>query len=253
MMIYRFIGNESFTLSTLRNGQLWFSKVEDFNDPFEWIFRYCINPERDKDAIRQYVNETTISLPLEERNIRYQSYIENHLVLENYFNRAFERFYIKGVCCFTEKENLINVLMWSYYANSHKGISLGFDDKEIKLEHIENFKNGCCIFEPSLKRVVYGNHKRCINPFDKNRPNILDTNYMKSKDWEYEKEVRIVSPKFGLHSFSKTNLKEIIFGIKTPLSLKESILEIVKNDKEYSNVLIKSCVIASNELTMEVR
>lgn len=252
MIIYRFIGNNEHILETLLNGQLWFSKVEDFNDPFEWKFRYKINIERDEDAIRQYVEANSFSLPTEEKLKRLRKYKDSPSLLEFELNRPFSRFYDQGVCCFAEEENIKNVLMWSYYSNSHKGIALGFDEKNIEINHVDNFKNGILIFKPLIKRVIYDNHKGFINPFDKNRPDILVTKYMKTKDWEHEKEVRMVSPKFGMHSFNKLNLAEIVFGVNTPTNLKAAILDIIKNEQEYANVKIKYCEIAENELNIEI-
>jgi Protein of unknown function (DUF2971) len=251
MIIYRFIGNPEHIITTLSNGQLWFSKVEDFNDPFEWKFRYKIDIKRDKDAIRQYVEVNTFSLPPEEKLKRFKKYIDSPSLLEFELNRPFIKFYDQGVCCFAEEENIKNVLMWAHYANSYKGIALGFNDENIEINHVDNFKNGILIFKPLIRRVIYDNHKRFINPFDKYRLDILDTKYMKTKDWEHEKEVRMVSPKFGMHAFNKLNLAEIVFGINTPTNLKSAILDIIRNEQEYANVKIKYCKIVENELNIE--
>jgi hypothetical protein len=252
MIIYRFIGNPEFILTTLLNGQLWFSKVGDFNDPFEWTFRYCIDIERDKKNIMDYVNQNTFNLPIEVKREKFNSYINTPFTLETEFNRIFYKFYNQGVCCFTKKENIKSVLMWAYYANSHKGIALGFDDKEIEIRHIDDFKNDEHIIKPLVRRVIYDNHKKCINPFDKQRPDILDTKYMKTKECEHEKEVRFVSPKFGLHSFVKTNLKEIVFGINSSAILKDAVFKILENEIDYKNVKIRYCKPEENELKMKI-
>ena len=142
--------------------------------------------------------------------------------------------------------------MWTYYANSHKGIALGFDDNAIKINHIDDLKNDLHIIKPLVRRVIYDNHKKYINRFDKQSPKILDTKYMKAKEWEHEKEVRFVSPKFGLHSFDKTDLKEIVFGINSSDVLKELVFNILESDLEYKNVKIRYCKPEDNELKIKI-
>lgn len=75
------------------------------------------------------------------------------------------------ISCFSENKD--SLLMWSYYANSHKGVCLGFDlvnDKEL-------VKN--------CHKVQYSKHF-----------NVGDESYIyftKSEEWQHEKEWRIVT------------------------------------------------------------
>lgn len=251
-MIYRFIGNPEFIENTLKDGQLWLSKVGFFNDPFEWIFRYKVDADRDKDAIWNYVKDNTHYKTEEYRLEKFKGYIENPDKLDIELNRIFKNFYNQGVCCFTEQENILNVIMWAYYADSHKGIALGFNQSELDLHHIDDFKGGVKIFKPKFKHVIYDDFKIYLNPFDKDRPNVLDTKYMKAKAWQHEKEVRLVSPKFGLHSFNKKQLKEVILGVNIDPDLKNKVLEILQTDKNYENVKVRFCSSEDNELKMKI-
>lgn len=100
-----------------------------------------------------------------------------------------------GLCALSRDPT--NVLMWSHYADCHRGAAIGFD-----LEH-DFFRS----FE--LIDVIYSNRRpeigiECLitegfQPFDAvsldwmklttNRPDLIAT---KSSDWAYEKEVRLV-------------------------------------------------------------
>lgn len=111
MFIYRFIGDSKFIFTTLLNGQLWFSKVGEFNDPFEWRYRYCIDFERDKNNILGYVKQTFPNRSSEEQREIYKNYINSPFTLEVELNKNFDLFYDQGVCCFTENENIKSVLM----------------------------------------------------------------------------------------------------------------------------------------------
>jgi len=252
-MIYRFLSKPEFILPTLLNGELWFSKVEDFNDPFEWCYRYRIDSDRDKAQIKKYVEENNISRSEEEKRTRFAGYIKDPSILEKELNRIFDKFYGQGVCCFTEEDNIRNVLMWSYYADSHKGIALGFEENDIELRHCDHLKDNVAIFRPKVNKVIYDEHKKYINPFEKNRPSHSKTKYMKSIAWEHEKEVRFVSPKAGLHTFERENLREVILGIRISSDLRNAIESALKCEANYQSVIVKACELEEKELQIRIR
>ncbi len=255
-MIYKFFQNSEFILSTLINGQLWFSKVEDFNDPFEWNFLYKINVERDRLDIENYVEETNFGRSQSEKEKKLKIYLETPIILENELNKSLQYRKNKGVCCFTEEENKLNVLMWSHYSNSHKGVVLGFSEEEIVLIHSEDYRvnsNSEIIFsKPDRRNINYKNIPSFVNPFDTERLGVRDYEYIKSEDWKYEKEIRMVSPKFGLHYFNKQSLKEIIIGINSTDNLINTIGNITKEIAEYSNIKLLKCQREENILKMKL-
>jgi hypothetical protein len=255
-MIYKFFPNSEFIFSTLINGQLWFSKVEDFNDPFEWNFLYKINVERDRVDIEKYVEETNFGRSQSEKEKKLKLYLETPIILENELNKSLQYRKNKGVSCFTVEENKLNVLMWSHYANSHKGIVLGFSEEIIQIIHKDDFRvnrNSEIIFsKPDRREVTYKNIPSLISPFNKERCSIRDYEYIKSEDWKYENEIRIVSPKFGLHYFNKQSLKEIIFGINSNENLINTIGNITKEISGYSNIKLMKCQREENILKMKL-
>jgi Protein of unknown function (DUF2971) len=88
-------------------------------------------------------------------------------------------FSFHGAISFTESKS--NLLMWSHYADEHKGIVLGFDKNH------PFFKN--------LKRVKYDSTipVELIEDIDINdNDSLLKLFYLKSDEWIYEKEHRIV-------------------------------------------------------------
>lgn len=254
-MIYKFFPNTEFVLSTLINGHLWFSKVEDFNDPFEWDFTYKINIERDRSYIIKYIEETNVGRSTSEKEIILKKYIKCPELLERELNKSLEYRKNKGVCCFTKNEKKLDVLMWTHYANSHKGIVLGFLKDEIKIMHKNDCKtnpNNNVIFSPDLRNVIYDNITSSISPFDENRLKVRDYEYIKSEDWKSENEIRIVSPKYGLHCFNKHSLKEIIFGLNTEENFEDTIVNILKEKSGYFSVKILKCERVKGELKMKL-
>jgi hypothetical protein len=93
MRLYHYL-EAKWALDDIRRRRLKLSKIDDMNDPFEWK---CVRSDHGRS---QWALEHT----------RLESF-------ESY-----------GVSCFSESWN--SILMWSHYADRHKGICLGFDVPE---------------------------------------------------------------------------------------------------------------------------
>lgn len=178
--------------------KLWFSSPAYFNDPFD-----CkIYPKVPSDE------ELAKYLALNAENATPQDY---NMILEgikkcgDLTKRAIDDIMNKsGVKCFTP--NNANILMWSHYTNSHKGICLEFNtlaDPEFFVYPIN---------------VVYSESYPELEFTDKRfTTEVLRT---KSKVWEYEDEVRIYKRESGYHTFNPNSLKSVTFGCNTPDYLK---------------------------------
>ena len=120
----------------------------------------------------------------------------------------------KGVACFLDNKD--NLLMWAHYADSHKGVCLKFD----VLEALD-------FFAPA-KRVKYASSYPIYNYLsDKNK--VADLLFTKSKDWEYEGEVRVIKDKPDNYTFPKSALKEVIFGCNITIGDKKTISAILSD------------------------
>lgn len=110
-----------------------------------------------------------------------------------------------GVCCFSKKYN--NILMWSHYADYHRGICFKFDLDKIST-------NGCF---SDIQYVRSKPHFDFTNPND----DPFKWFFYKSTIWRYEQEIRslIIPPlkakseRYRKVHFPKEALKEIIFGV----------------------------------------
>lgn len=142
----------------------------------------------------------------------------------------------------TKKRN--NLLMWSHYANAHRGFVMGFDSDH-SFFHREKPRTMSPLREVkySRKRLVLPAYEECVTE---------DVSHIifltKSKYWSYEQELRMFAqPKYAnvvlkgddgldiyLFKFPQESLKEIIFGHQVQADLKRRISEIVK--RQYSQV-----------------
>lgn len=129
-----------------------------------------------------------------------------------------------GICCFSKKCD--NVLMWSHYAQDHKGICFKFDIKEDS-----NFFSPLITVE--YKKEVDLNISEYFLNYNKFSKDIAR---VKHSDWSYEKEVRVIKTGFKdsdrkkrFLKFKPDALKEIIFGFKTDPEVILDYMNLCKN------------------------
>lgn len=96
-----------------------------------------------------------------------------------------------------------NILMWSHYADYHKGIVFGLE-LEADLE-----------FFATPIWVSYKDSYEELNYLSDPLKSTIDTLKIKSSQWAYESEVRIYKNSTGLHRINAKSIKEVYFGIKT--------------------------------------
>ncbi|MBK9191682.1 MAG: DUF2971 domain-containing protein [Crocinitomicaceae bacterium] len=133
----------------------WISDPKSFNDPFEFVSR--AEYDHTESGISRHSFE----------DIRYKKFIES----------TAERY---GVVSYSELDTN-NALMWSHYADHHKGICLIFEINEKENPDLYKVK-----YKKILPKLDY---TKSESAFRKNLVNIATT---KSVDWKYEKEWREV-------------------------------------------------------------
>jgi len=210
--------HKKFLRDYLVESKLWLSSPNKFNDPFDmkcqYIFEGKIKDKRERLDNILKLREPDISREQRGRiisNILTGDQPISEVLTESY-NNQLEKI---GICCFSEDTK--NILMWSHYGSSHKGISLQF--------HISK---DLFIFTYAVA-VDYSYEYPVINYLDGNNLNIELTKTLtrKSKDWEYEEERRLIHPT-GANSYLQFNpsaLTALILGCK----LKSDSEEIIKS------------------------
>jgi Protein of unknown function (DUF2971) len=160
--VYKYCNLE--TGRKILNSGLLLQAPDNFNDPFDclaqanvWSPEYRFPPEQDD---LQYANSKIQELP---QKYQLQSY------------RIFEDMrasYYFAITCFGERHD--EHLMWSHYADNHKGLCLGFDARAI-IDHIHP-----CIYThrmPTQQSWRSGN---------------MALSLIKGSAWAYENEWRLV-------------------------------------------------------------
>lgn len=142
-----------------------------------------------------------------------------------------------GVTCFSKLEN--NLLMWTHYSDSHQGVCLKFDilaDTDFFMTPIH------VLYEREYPKFNYIRNREGLGKF------LLE---IKSIDWEYEKEIRIMKQGANLYEFKKDSLIEIIFGVRTTIDDRKKIIQKV-NSNSFNKVNFKKCNISNTKFELEI-
>ena len=157
--------------------------------------------------------------------------------------------------CLTEKRD--NLLMWSHYADSHKGFCIKFDASH----EFFNQKRGEQDEFYHLREVVYLEERP-----NKTMSNMsgVDLLLHKSDIWAYEKEWRfcgvlndseqiIECKPLNIHSFKfpKTIIHEVILGVNASKSLEQEIKLILSQTPELSHVKLSKAKISEEYYSLE--
>lgn len=203
--------NDSRKYEIITKSQLWFSKVESFNDPIDskLDYRQEYTPDEIKEYWKNFPSTKRENKSLEE----IQNLYGNNESFVNNLNEEFNIYRSKlGVLCFSK--NPENILMWSHYANNHKGIVYEFKPSLFTHKRTSSFK-------AFPYKVNYPND-RCYNLLsytltgDAKKEQFAYELLTKAKDWEYEEEYRMIDfENSGNKTFKKDSLVSIIFGVRT--------------------------------------
>lgn len=218
---YQRIDPKGHTFDILRTKQIWFSRPADFNDPFD-----CkVYPQKvDTGYVVSRAPESAFSRAFTRDMLCRQ--LSDSDALE-YVKKAIDTVMgNKGIKCFTPHPD--NLLMWSHYADSHKGICFEFD----------------VLADPNFfvfpVKVVYEAHYPEINfSVVQETTKIYST---KSIDWKYEDEIRVLKLKYGLHHFNPKMIKSVICGCRITEKDFNEIVRIISNDEELKHIDIKKAV-----------
>jgi len=211
--------------------KLWFSSPAYFNDPFDCKI-YPNIPSNEKLAIYLATHAENATLAdykvIHEGIQKFGSGLAKQAI-DDVMNKS-------GVKCFTP--NNANILMWSHYTNSHKGICLEFDtliDPEFFVYPIN---------------VIYSEEYPELEFTDKRfTTEVLRT---KSKDWEYEQEVRVYKPQNGYHNFNPKSLISVTFGCNTPEDKKSQIIDIIRRNQSLEHVRFFRCKTNSKQFRLDI-
>jgi len=207
--LYKYVPYNEDSLSILINKKAWFSPAQQFADPFEFHFA---------------LEETNVNgIPINMESL----------------DKARQDSKKLGVFCLTETKD--NILMWSHYADGHRGFCIEFERSEM---------NG--LGGESCVPVIYPEDDAV--PIFKSQALTEPKAFAlfattKARLWEYEREWRMISkePGGGLYPIPGS-ISAIIFGFRMPPQNRTTIRNVLGKEMLYFEAQR-----ANNSYTLEIR
>jgi hypothetical protein len=210
---YREFG-KGFHEKALFEQQLYIPSAKEFNDPYDSKipFRYKDEELTEENIYKkclQIAHTTRQGLPEEQyQAIAYRMAQEGSLNdahhLEKFDKISFERLCNEyGIFCLTPDTE--NVLMWSYYGNSHSGFTIGYNSEYLVR---------CGLFGMGGKVLYRDDFPKIPLFWDKEDYPMLNTLFTKWTKWRHEDEYRLIH-RYGhgkVHQLPPEAISEITFG-----------------------------------------
>ncbi|TVL95962.1 MAG: hypothetical protein CV087_24035 [Candidatus Brocadia sp. WS118] len=228
--LYKYMPFNNYTITNLKNQQLYFNKPSNFNDPFDCAMSLNQEPISEEEYLKlyfQYLNDERIKDKANFKN-KYMIHGKVNSLFKEEVNQGIgnafnQRMKVnrneRGICCFSEKNS--DILMWSHYANGHKGFSLEFRT---------DFK----LFKSAIK-VEYSTAIPTVSPAkvllnEENNETFIKMISTKFSCWKYEIEWRLMHVDGGdiLYTYPKESLVGIYFGSEMLFAHKEIIALIIQ-------------------------
>lgn len=253
--IFKYVPFNSNSLKNLINGELWFGKPKNQNDPFEGEFvieefSEKLSKEKKLKIIKQMFPNDNINY-LKEKYDNDLNDKEFFMDYSDYMKKLIKDYF--GICCFsnTYKE----ILLWTHYSDSHRGMCLIFVKEKLNESLTNNdskIDGNNTIYSLNVPRIKVELHENGF-PLIKGYDQLI----FKYKNFIYENEFRYIKffdPIFSEERNIKIDnsaLAGIIFGESMPNDNKRTIVNLLKSIPSYSNV--KIYVSTKNIVTRSIR
>lgn len=232
--LYRYRPINPNEIEALEKGYLWHSPASNLNDPFEGSIKL---KEVEQDTTMKLSLQTTVSVnggypKVDERIFEMENSIKQ---FNDWYKRHFQWMLPRTkVCCFSKSKT--NELMWSHYANDHRGMVLEYD-----------ISFDLNLFQYAIP-VIYHEKLQEINFMDQKDKSIVSVLKNKSDRWSYEQEVRIINdnPAGAPNrvSINPESLRSVIFGYRTSKADKERIKTALK---KFPHIKYKQCRLSEDD------
>nr|WP_315415180.1 DUF2971 domain-containing protein [uncultured Pseudomonas sp.] len=277
---YKYRAINKYSLDILENNNAYFSRYTDFNDPFEFSTPLPNVKNMFKRASEQLdsLHDSNIFDTATYKMLKStceKIIINGNPKLENTHNGIRETLERVGIYSLSKVNN--EILMWSHYADNHKGFCIEFDDlhknttpptKPLPVNYKTNFTD---LDDPTAILNFYTDifhnfrylpetawqkkraelaKKMSFEDDQRGGISVLTDKYAK---WEYEQEFRLIDEKsFGIKKFNPSSLKSITFGLRTSNEEKYNIIEICKSNKEL-NIEFFQATKAHNQFKLYIK
>lgn len=228
VVVYSFRVCNNYTYADLANDTITLVRPKCMNDPFDSL-------------VMMWFNENNI------RNINKDYKKKNSSLHFASLAKSYQYYRIRSFCANTDtmksdKTIPQNILMWSHYANGHKGICVKYrlkNDFVGSERSTELDKPYVC-----LKKISYGEDPNEIVNLNVQEMTIANGFLRKDRNWSYENEVRLISYNadceedfIALPMKRNAKIEAIYFGYKCTETEKEIVKKLTQNSNiKYYNI-----------------
>ncbi len=221
--IYKYIDLKGLEC-ILKNETLKFTKPSDFNDPFEF-HEALVDRKLKLEHWIQIYKKRENKLSKERKKELIETFKNNNQKLQDDIDKQFyNQKATTKISCFSEIND--SFLMWSHYADKHKGACIGFSTERLKTF----FKT-----DSQFCKVKYYREIHSKNISNHRVDAIVHWICSKGKTWNYEKEIRIIlgSNPTEFQKIDTTLIKQVIFGCNVANEEKERIEKLIFEQRKY--------------------
>lgn len=201
---------------TVLHNEIYYAPATSFNDPFDCTAVFAEETGTDEELMADYIHlarkygpemtDEELRIDAEQmiadpsRNPRNQT-VRN--TIQDEYGRTIRA--STGIYCVSENSD--DILMWSHYADHHRGVCLEFDG-QAKLMQL-------------AMRVSYSHDRPQIARGDSNQIKLEKGILTKSNHWQYEREWRLIRYQQGpgIAKFRPENLTGIIVGAQASMQV----------------------------------
>ncbi len=218
---------------TILFNEIYFAPASTFNDPFDLrpVFSLQATPDRQREDFLRLSRKFVPDITEEQRAIEADRVMATSMskgdvgsttaIIQLVHSHIITT--TVGVYCVSTKRD--DILMWSHYADSHRGICLEFDGTLPLMAHAQ--------------KVRYKPEREPINPYIDGNEAAMDKALLtKAEQWSYEAEWRLCRYKDGpgIVQFRPQNLTGVIIGALASVPTVDTVVAWVRQRSAPINV-----------------
>lgn len=217
--LYKYETLNARTLQNIKGQILYFGSPLGFNDPYDCALRPNIVTPNDDDV--EVIRTAYLARERLTTSQRQELLAKTIQELREMFLRAADSEIIKytdeflksrGVTCFTERND--DLLMWSHYGGTYKGVCLEFDTNTGPFEKISPVRYSQSLPNLNVSEILLGHDLE----------QVWQLFCTKSESWSYEREWRAIHEVAGTQYIYPS---EALTGVYFGPDIDNELLEIV--------------------------
>lgn len=252
--VYKFMSGQDYHLSSLAENQVFFSKFDELNDPYEGLLYFSFDGVTDslRKALLANNFSHSSSISLKKARVMVERYIKSKGLDEmrkfaqsltescfsSFLNYHHQNRFVLSTSFQSEINQfpapLNNMMMWSHYSNGMRGFCVEYNQKEL-LRSLQRLNPG---IEISTKKVKYSDRElpivrattimqSRINDNGDAGEEMITAFCTKQSNWKYENELRFIGSVQGLVSHDESAIKRVFVGANNQ-TLTTDLIRILK-------------------------